>query len=457
MVEDVLQNISSKIIGYALEKGVSEAEFYGRCDDVLQVEIKSSGVGKIVSRTMCRYALRIAIGKRVGLVYSENIDPGSINDLVDKAYSITMNVPEDSSWPGFSRGYSGYGAVKTYDEGLASISPEELVGFIGELIDRSIEAALEAGASDASITRGYLWVIRSYIYIENSYGDSIGSRSTGFSTYYNIYVRRNGGETAYPVMIQLRKLDREYIVSRSLEDARAAVRFIGARPIDSGEYQVLLMPEAHGELVDTVFSPAVSAYNIQRNRSPLKDKVGQRIMSEDVTILDDPHMDYGFGSRSFDDEGLMTTSKPLVEDGILKNIVYDHYTASIEGRRSTGNAVRRRLYQAPYPAPLNIVFKPRSKMGLDEMIGMIRRGIIIYRLIGSWMSNPVNGSVQATVTHGFYVENGEIKYPVKGVVIGGNYYDYLGGKLLALGDMVINYGSIYAVPVLIDKVSVAGK
>jgi len=88
---------------------------------------------------------------------------------------------------------------------------------------------------------------------------------------------------------------------------------------------------------------------------------------------------------------------------------------------------------------------------------MIRKGIIVFGVIGSWMSNPVNGAIQATITHGLYVENGEIKYPVKGVVMGGNYYNYLKQDLIALGKDIVNYSHIYAIPILVDNVPIAGK
>jgi len=454
---ELLSNLSSKIISLTQEKNVSEAEFYGKFDDIIQVEITSNGIGKIVSRSIGKYALRIAIGKRIGLTYSENIDEKSIPSIVEKAISITKTAPEDEKWPGFPRGYSGKGGLKVYDKDLASITPESLIEFLGEVIDTSIDSARKAGALEAVVTRGYLWIVRSSIYIENSYGDSISGRSTALSVYYNIYVRNREGDTAYPFTIQIRRLDKDKIFNKVVETAGLAVKFIGAKSIDSDRYQLLIMPEVHGELVETVFSPAVSAYSIQRNRSPLKDRVGEQIFSEDITIYDDPHMDYGFGSRPFDDEGIMTTSKPLVDNGVFKNIVYDHYTASIEGKKSTGNAVRRRLNSVPTPAPLNIVFKARNTEDLESMISMIRKGIIVYGVIGSWMSNPVNGAIQATITHGLYVENGEIKYPVKGVVMGGNYYNYLKQDLIALGKNIVNYSHIYAIPILVDNVPIAGK
>ncbi|RLG80701.1 MAG: TldD/PmbA family protein [Thermoprotei archaeon] len=454
---ELLSNLSSKIISLAQEKNVSETEFYGKFDDIIQVEISSNGIGKVISRSIGKYALRIAIGKKVGLVYSENIDEKSIPDIVEKAISITKTTPEDKNWPGFPRGYSSKEGLKVYDKVLASITPENLIEFLGEVIDTSIDNARKAGALEAIVTRGYLGIVRSGIYIENSYGDSISGSSTALYLYYNIHVKNDEGDTAYPFTIQIRRLDKDKIFSKVAETANLAVKFIGAKPIDSGKYQLLIMPEVHGELVETVFSPAVSAYSIQRNRSPLKDKVGEQIFSEEVTIFDDPHMDYGFGSRPFDDEGIMTTSKPLVDHGVFENIVYDHYTASIEGKKSTGNAVRRRLNSVPAPEPLNIVFKARNAEDLESMIGMIKRGIIVYGVIGSWMSNPVNGAIQATVTHGLYVENGEIKHPVKGVVMGGNYYNYLKQDLMALGKDIENYGHIYAIPILVDKVPIAGK
>ncbi len=456
-MKDLLLRLGEKMVGKAVERGASEAEFYGVVDDLIQLEISRNSIEKVVSRRTGRYGLRLVAGKKLAIYVSEDLGGGAVGSIIDKALEIARARPEDPRWPGLARGYREGGNVRVYDEALDEVGIEGMLDLVAEAINTSLRAAEESGAEKTRVTRGYAWIVKGTVVLVNSYGDHIHGSGTQIVIDYNVHVEKDGYESSYPFVYMARTLDKRLIIEKARRAGEYALKFLNPKTLPSGEYKLLLTPEIHGELVSTVFSPAVSAYNIQRNRSPLKDKLGEKIASEEVTVMDDPYMDYGFGSRGFDDEGMPTTTKPIVDKGVFTNIVYDHYTASIEGKETTGNAYRRSLSVNPQPYPLNIVFKPRNPWSLDEMIGEIDRGVIVYGVIGAWMSNPVNGNIQATITHGLYVENGEIKYPVKGLVIGGNYYDYLSEKLVALGKDTENYENIYTVPILVNRVPLAGR
>jgi len=145
----------------------------------------------------------------------------------------------------------------------------------------------------------------------------------------------------------------------------------------------------------------------------------------------------------------------VFDRGVLRTFLYDTYTANIDGRESTGNA-RRAGSSNTYPDATNIIVLPGSPF-LESIIRDLRKGLVVYGTIGEWLSNPVNGFLNATITHGLLIENGEVKQAVKGVVLSGDIYRLLKENLIALSreyEVVSNY----MVPAIaIDNVTVAGE
>ena len=161
----------------------------------------------------------------------------------------------------------------------------------------------------------------------------------------------------------------------------------------------------------------------------------------------------GLGSREFDDEGIPTRVNTVIERGILKTFLYDTYTAYKEGKESTGNALRS-YWSAPTPAPNNLILKV-GDCSFDELISDVKEGIYIVTTIGEWLSNPVSGQLNATVTHGYLIKNGELTQPIGGFSISSNFYELIRSKVELLGKDLENYGSSYSPPVKVSEIIVA--
>ncbi|MDW8010919.1 MAG: metallopeptidase TldD-related protein, partial [Sulfolobales archaeon] len=203
--------------------------------------------------------------------------------------------------------------------------------------------------------------------------------------------------------------------------------------------------------------PAVCADSVQKGRSPLKNKVGSQVVSENLTIIDDGTHPGLVGTRGFDDEGVPTTRKYVIDRGVLKGFLYDTYTALIEGRNSTGNAFRSVPYSTPVPWISNLIVEG-GHGSLSDLVKDVRRGVVVYSTIGEWLSNPVSGLLNATITNGMYVENGEEKFPVKGVVISGNIYDVLKPVDIRVSSERESCFGRFVLPALyLPKITLAGK
>ena len=175
-----------------------------------------------------------------------------------------------------------------------------------------------------------------------------------------------------------------------------------------------------------------------------------------MIIFDDGTLRGGWRTRPFDDEGHPTQKTTVIENGILKNYLYDSYTALKDNVEPTGNAFRGQYWMPPQPQPTNLMLKPGNTRP-EEMIQETKRGIFIDETIGEWLSNPVSGNLNATITHGYLIENGELTKPIKGVVISGNFYEILKNRVELIGNDLRNNMQNYSPTVKLSEITIAGK
>ncbi len=453
----ILHEVAEKLISKATAKGADEVEFYGLERRLIELSISNNKVDKITERTIITYGVRAAINKRIGSCSSEDLSSGGIDRIVERVISLAKVSREDRFWSGFARGYSRGLEVRVFDEKLAEISHEELVELVDSAMKLSISSAEKHGASESTVVRGGISIAINEILIANSYNEEISGKTTAFNLYYSVKSIRNGRESTFNAILTRRNLNEKELMKEAERVGQLSVKFMNVKPIKSGKYQVLFMPRVIGSIIEVALAPAFSALNIQENRSPLKGKIEEEVLSPEISVIDDPQIPWGYGSRNFDDEGIATTRKKTVDKGILKSILYDYYTATREKRSSTGNGLRRTPASPPRPAYINLVLEAKNTSSIDELINNIKSGIIVYDTIGEWMSNPVNGGVQATITHGLYVENGKTIHAIKSAVLCGNIYKMLRENYIEASKEKESIRNIYTPAILIDQVEIAGE
>ena len=251
----------------------------------------------------------------------------------------------------------------------------------------------------------------------------------------------------------------EYIRSNDYSDfnfdelatlaAKKAVALLGATPCESGEYEILLTKEASASLLMPHVS-MFSAESVQKSISLLKGKVGELIGNSKITVVDDPFMKKSVKSGAFDDEGVATSYKELVKDGVLTGFMHNLKTAKKDNIKSTGNGFIGRGI-----APTNFYIKP-GEFKYDDAVKSMNKGIVITDLAGTHAgADPISGdfSLQAS---GFLVENGEIVRPVALITVAGNYLDLLKDVTQVCDDLKFNFGYIGSPSLLIKSLMVSG-
>ncbi|AEX85446.1 putative Zn-dependent protease-like protein [Marinitoga piezophila KA3] len=242
------------------------------------------------------------------------------------------------------------------------------------------------------------------------------------------------------------KLDLEAIGKRAAEEAIAK---IGSKSVKSGKYRVIIRSDEFTSLLATMLIPMISAENAQKNMSPLKEKLGEKIGSDIVNIKDIPYYEGSLNNAPFDSEGVPTQEKTILENGVFKTFLYNLKTAKKEGKESTGNALGRGI------APVNMYFEP-GKKNFDELVETLGDGIIITSLEGLHSgANPISGEFSLGA-QGLKVENGKIVSGVEQITISGNFLDVLSKIEEAGNDMWISFSSTIAPSVIISEIDIAG-
>ena len=197
-------------------------------------------------------------------------------------------------------------------------------------------------------------------------------------------------------------------------------------------------------------SSAINGAGVARGTSFLKDKMGEQIFAPGITVTDDPHRTRGLRSAPFDDEGLATVKRNIIEDGHLTTWFLDLRSARQLGLESTGHASRG-VGSPPSPSASNLFLEPGAQ-SLDAMIKDIDQGFFITDLIGMGV-NGVTGDYSRGAS-GFWIENGEITYPVSEVTVASNLMDIFKAMTPA-DDLVFRYG-VDTPSVRVDGMTIAG-
>jgi PmbA protein len=417
----------------AVELGASEAEAFllstAETSLTLAGDVEASKTVRLKS-----FGIRVAVGKSTAIVGTQDVSDGGVESAVRSAVSVARVSPPDPRWVRMNEKIGTSDVRGTFDKATAEATPEDLLPIARELLD-----AVKEGWREAKPVRGFLTSRAMEGIYANTYGGPVTRRETLAYLYIDARVDEAGEVGTYSDYSIARSCRELEARKAGIEAGSRAREFVKAGSIPNGKYEVIILNRVSNSLLPVMLNPAVSALNVQEGRSPLAGKLGLEIMSDRVTVEDLGASANTLGSKPFDDEGFPTRNLAIVDEGVLKTFVYDTYTANREGRESTGNASRG-YSTAPRPSPHHLNLKPGTA-SIEEIVRETNSGVLVMSTIGEWMSNPVSGHLNATITHAYMVEKGEIVRPVKNGVISGNFYEMLKGGLELVGcDTRHDYG-----------------
>ena len=389
--------------------------------------------------------LRVLVGRQQAMVSSSDRSPKMLAELVERTLAMARAVPEDP--------FCGLAdpADITHDwPALDMLDPDEPSA--ETLIERA-RAAEETAMAVKGVT--------------NSEGAEAGwgrSRialvaSNGFAGGYA------GSHHAVSVSViggSGQQMERDYDFANSVYAAdlrdpaeigrsagERAVKRLGAKKMPTGRYPVVLDPRVARGMISHLLG-AISGPSIARGTSFLKDKLNKRIFPEAITITEDPHRRRGHRSKPFDAEGLPNRRRALIDSGVLTTWLLDLRSARQLEMHSTGHAARGTA-SPPSPAATNVWIEPGAASPA-ELMADIASGFYVTELMGMGV-NGITGDYSRGAA-GFWIENGQLAFPVSEMTVAGNLKDMF-ARLVAANDLEFRTGADS--PTLrIDDLTVAG-
>ncbi len=389
--------------------------------------------------------LRVFIGRQQAVVSSSDRSPKALGELVERAVAMARTVPEDSFC-----GIADPGEIADNWPSLDMADPDEPSAEV--LIERA-RAAEEAALAVPGIT--------------NSEGAEAGwGRSTvalvASNGFAGTYSGTSHGVSASVIGGQGTGMERDYdyasaVYAADLRDpaeigksaGERAVKRLGAKKMATCRCPVVFDPRVARGFISALLG-AISGPAIARGTSFLKDRLGQRIFPEAITITDDPHRHRGLRSKPFDGEGLPNRRRAIVDQGVLTTWLLDLRSARQLQLRSTGHAARG-TSSPPGPAPTNVWIEPGA-VSPQALISGIESGLYVTEMMGFGV-NGVTGDYSRGAA-GFWIDKGEIAFPVSEMTVAGNLKDMF-ARLVAADDLEFK-GGIDAPTLRIDDLTVAG-
>jgi TldD protein len=213
----------------------------------------------------------------------------------------------------------------------------------------------------------------------------------------------------------LEKITPEEIAKRAAE---RALKMLKARPAPAGSFTVILSSSAGGTMIHEAVGHGLEADLVNQGLSVYAGKVGQKVASSLITVIDDGSMRGKYGSSGYDDEGAPTQRNVLIEEGILKGYMFDALEAFKSGAQLTGNGRRQSYRHAPMPRMTNTYIAPADTPP-EQIVEDTKEGILVLKM-GGGQVNTVNGDFVFEVSEAHLIENGKITEPIRGATLIGN-------------------------------------
>jgi len=441
-----VERIAAAIEETARGAGAQEAECMVRRIHSLRIEVKG-GKPEGVRRSMeTAAALRVLLdGRREGFAFMTAPGEADFEDLARDALDAARLLPpmeenrfSDADIMGSEEGlYDSQGFDVSFESKvLLAAEAEASVLDADERVDQAHKPAFgQQHRRTAIASGGRVW----------SYEDSV------FSLSVQAIARSDGeSQSGYDFTASRRFSDiLPVVVGRNA--AQEAVQLLGGQPPETGTFPALFPPKVALDLLGTLAS-SFSAEEIQKGRSRLANRKGEKLFSEVLTIVDDGTIPWRTGSMPFDDERVPPVPRRLVDSGVVAGWMHTLKTAARWSDDPTGNASRGALSGAPVPGPSNLYIQE----GAGPIEALVPPGLSVkfQSLMGVHMMDSVSGDFSLGAA-GYLLHDGEVVRPFRNGTVSGNLFDLMAG-LAGVGDDLTFYGSMGSPTLLFDSVIVSG-
>ncbi len=435
--KDKLEDLVQSCLAEAKQQGATSAEANINVEHGLSVTARLGEAETLERHNDRGLGITIYIGQKKGNASTTSFEPEAIKDAVTAACNIAKFTQEDDC-----AGLAEAELMATDMQDLEldhpwGVSPEEALEIAISCENAAREDDKISNSEGASLTSS-----RGTTIYANSH-DFVGSYSSTRHNLSCVVIAEQDGNMQRDYWFATARNPKNLDSAESIgkKAAERTVNRLGSRKISTQTTPVVFEANMARSLFSHFIS-AVSGGSLYRKASFLIDHLDKKVFSDSITITEDPLIKGGFGSSTFDMEGVATKARTLVDKGVLKGYVLSSYSARKLAMRTTGNA----------GGVHNLEVQAGTK-NLDQLLKTMQKGLLVTELIGHGV-NTVTGDYSRGAV-GYWVEEGEIQYPVDEITIAGNLKDMY-QKIVEIGADVDRRSNIITPSLLIDNMMIAG-
>jgi PmbA protein len=447
-VPETRKDLAVRLLETARKFSSDDAEVYLLSKSSLAVAAKKGRIDQVRRNDEMGAALRIIDQGRMGFAYTADFSPSAMQrtaelaaqaaNVADREDHLSLPDPPESPWPEIPGPDPNTGNIKDQDRFNRALALESSA----LEFDSRIERVRQAEYRETMFT----------IFLCNSRGLVNDYSGAVFSAGLTVKaadgddaeIGHEGDFSKIYDQLDVRKIGRDA--------ARQAIDALGGRKASTGVVPVVFENRVVAGLLD-LLSSAFLADQVSKGKSRLVGRLGQKIMSDQITLVDDGLYADGLATSPADGEGLPSQRTVLVENGILKSYLYDLTQAKKDNASPTGNSSRSGFKAPPTIGTSNFLLS-KGKKDLPGLCGGIDQGLLATDVMGLHTANPITGDFSIGVS-GQWIENGRISHPVKGMALAGNLWDMV-EHIVEIGSDFRLFGSVGAASVLVDRLTLSG-
>ena len=404
-----------KALEYSRKLRIDECEIVHVKRKITTVRITDSEIFELKQNLDESYGIRIIHDKKIASIQTSN--DNEIQKSIEDSLQTISHLKPREFWKSLPHELKSRNNLEgVYDKTLDDISGSDATDIAQSMINHTLDRKI-------NMISGSLNIVSENFQIANSNGLSAIDKGTYVSGIINADSQVGKSEVSGIGQECCRTLDK-FSAEQIGNDAKTmCIESINPQKCESGEFTIIFEPYSVGELLAFVVSSNFNFKTYSEKKSCFSNSFKEKIAVDDFSLIDNPHISQGIGSKSFDDEGIKTKMNTFVDNGVFTNTfcnLFDGFKESIE---STGNASRpgspmgRSAESIPISMPHNMLIKSGS-ISQEDMIKDTKRGLLVGRLWYTYAINPIKGDFSCTARSGIrIIENGKIKSPGKPVRI----------------------------------------
>ncbi len=427
-----MKPLAEQLVKSCLKKGADAAEVFLETGRNLSIEVRNGEIETVEEAASQGVGFRVFVKGRMAFASSNDFQSASLEAAIARAveFARITTADENNVLPDDKTVIDVPGLA---DPQIAEVPLERKIGLAKTVEKLALADKRITKSAGASYGEGDGEII-----IANSLGLLKSYRSTGCSFGVSVVAEKGEQKTTGGKFCGRRTwADLKSPEEIAAEAARKAYEMLDPRPVKTQKAAVIFHADVGGVLLNGILG-AIDGERVLQGASFLAQKIGRIIASDLLSVTDDGTLPKGPSSAPFDGEGVTTSKRLIVDKGVLKGFLYNTAVAKRAGTKSTGNAARGGFTDLPGIGAHNFHMIPGTAK-TDDIIASTKTGLLLKELTGYGI-NPVNGQFSGGAS-GFWIENGKIAFPVKGLTVAGTAEEMFSGIDAVADDLDRNRGT----------------